>query len=207
MRYVIISGAPITEYSTVLAYLKPDDFNIFCDSGLKHSVKLGIEPNLIIGDFDSHQKPDTSVETIVLPCEKDDTDTVYAVKEAVKRGAEEILMVGAIGARLDHSLGNISSLLMLDSMGIKASIVDDYSQMEIVSSKPVFIRDDCKYFSLIAIGGSAAGINIKNAKYPLENGGISSEYQYGISNEVISSKTAEVSVKQGRLLLIKIYRE
>ena len=70
------------------------------------------------------------VETIILPHEKDDTDTVYAVKEAVSRGFSDFLLIGVIGDRFDHSLGNISILLMLDSLGKTAKIVDDYSEME-----------------------------------------------------------------------------
>jgi len=206
MRYVIISAAPITQYEAIVQQLKDDDFYIFCDGGLKHREKLGITPHLIVGDFDSHEKPRTNIETIALPREKDDTDTVYAVKEAIKRGADEILLTGAIGARLDHTLGNLYILLMLKEKGIKASIIDDYSQMEIVASEPAYI-ENCKYFSLLAIDGAAHGVTIKNAKYPLEGATISPEYQYGISNEVLCGKKAEVSVESGSLLLIKIFRE
>ena len=147
------------------------------------------------------------METIVLPCEKDDTDTVYAVKEAVRRGYEEFLLIGVCGGRLDHTLGNVSILLYLDAIGKKAAILDDYSEMEIVSDQTVRIEDDCLYFSLLNISGCAEGIAIRNAKYPLEDAVIRSEYQYGISNEVLPGKTAEVSVRKGNLLLIRIDRE
>ena len=205
-RCVIIGGAAIGHYGVVRRFLKEDDFNIFCDSGLRHLEDLHIHPHLIVGDFDSHDNPHfDDVETIVLPCEKDDTDTVFAVKEAVKRGYDDFLLVGVIGARLDHTLGNISILLMLDRMGKTASIIDDYSVMEIVSGKPVLIDDTWAYFSLLNISGVARGIYAENAKYPLENAEITCEYPYGISNEVIPGKTAKVSVKEGRLLLVKIF--
>ena len=164
-------------------------------------------PGLIVGDFDSAQDPHLDVETIVLPCEKDDTDTVYAVKEAVKRGYEEFLLIGVCGGRLDHTLGNVSILLYLDSIGKKAAILDDHSEMELISGQTVRVEDRYLYFSLLNISGCAEGITIRNAKYPLEEGTIRSEYQYGISNEVLSGKTAEISVKKGNLLLIKIDRE
>lgn len=206
-RCVIIGGAPIQNYENIKSCLKENDFNVFCDSGLRHMDALGISPDLIIGDFDSHANPCLPVETIVLPCEKDDTDTVFAVKEALKRGFEEFLLIGVIGGRLDHTLANVSILLMLDKLGKKAEAADDYSVLSIVSDKPVFIKDKCRFFSLLNISGEAKGVCIKNAKYPLENSEISCEYQYGISNEVLPGKTAEVSVKSGRLLLIKVYRE
>ena len=85
-RCVIIGGAEIARYDEVKSYLRPGDYAIYCDSGLRHREALGLAPDLIIGDFDSHPDPHLPVETITLPCEKDDTDTVYAVKEALKRG-------------------------------------------------------------------------------------------------------------------------
>lgn len=204
-KCVIIGNANINNYDRVKKYLTPNDFYIFCDGGLKHRESLNIEPNLIVGDFDSHDNPNLPIETIVLPCEKDDTDTVYAVKEAISRGFSDFLLIGVIGERFDHSLGNISILLMLDSLEKTAKIVDDYSEIELVSKKPSFIEDSFNYFSLLNITGKASGICIENAKYPLQDGTITCEYQYGISNEVLPGKTAKVTVNNGKLLLIKIF--
>ena len=206
-RCVIIGGASIGDYGTVSAKLRQDDYMIYCDCGLRHMDGLGAEPDLIVGDFDSYSNPEFDTETIVLPCEKDDTDTVFAVKEALKRGFEEFLLVGVVGERLDHTLGNVSILLMLDSEGKKGTIIDDYSEMEIVSDrcgKPCIIDDSYVYFSLINISGTARGVTIRGAKYPLENAEITCEYQYGVSNEVLPGCTAEVSVGEGRLLLVKV---
>lgn len=206
-RCVIIGGASIGDYGTVSAKLRQDDYMIYCDCGLRHMDGLGAEPDLIVGDFDSYSNPEFDTETIVLPCEKDDTDTVFAVKEALRRGFEDFLMVGVVGERLDHTLGNVSILLMLDSEGKKGTIIDDYSEMEIVSDrcgKPCIIDDSYVYFSLINISGTARGVTIRGAKYPLENAEITCEYQYGVSNEVLPGCTAEVSVGEGRLLLVKV---
>jgi len=203
-RCVIVGGADINNYAFVRERLREDDYIIFCDSGLKHMDALNAKPGLIVGDFDSHDDPRLDVETIVLPCEKDDTDTFYAVKEAVKRGYEDFLLVGVIGARLDHSLANLSILLYLDSLGRSGRIIDDYSEMEIVSKEPVSIGDDYSYFSLMNITGRAKGITVRGAKYPLENAEISCEYQYGVSNEVLKGEYATVAVEDGKLLLVKI---
>jgi thiamine pyrophosphokinase len=96
-RCVIVGGAEIQDYGYVRGRLREDDFVVFCDCGLRHMEELRVEPGLIVGDFDSHEDPRLDVETIVLPCEKDDTDTVFAVKEALKRGYEEFLLIGVIG--------------------------------------------------------------------------------------------------------------
>jgi len=206
-RCVIVGGADIGNYGFIREELRSDDYIVFCDSGLKHMSELHVKPDLIVGDFDSYENPHLDVETIVLPCIKDDTDTVFAVKEAVKRGFLDFLLVGVIGARLDHSLCNVSLLLYLDSLGKTGCIIDDYSEMEIVSDKPALIDEQYSFFSLLNITGSAKGINISGAKYELTDAEISCEYQYGVSNEVTLGKTATVSVADGKLLLIKIRKE
>ena len=206
-RCVIIGGADIKEYDEIKSYLKEDDFNIFCDSGLKHQEKLGIRPDLIIGDFDSFVNPHLDVETIVLPRAKDDTDTAYAAGEAIKRGYRDILLIGAAGGREDHTLVNLFLLFRFDTYGIRARLVDDYSEMEVVSGKPAYIDDSYPYFSLVNMTGTARGISIKNAKFPLQDAEIISDNQYCTSNEVLPGQTAEVAVKEGRVLLIKVRRD
>lgn len=203
-RCVIVGGADIGNYSFIQGQLNEKDYIIFCDSGLKHMDKLQVKPSLIVGDFDSHENPHLDVETIVLPCEKDDTDTVFAVKEAVGRGYDDFLLIGVVGARLDHTLGNVSILLYLNALGKKGCIIDDYSEMEIVSKESVYISDSYSFFSLLNIAGCAKGITIRNAKYPLENAEIRCEYQYGVSNEVLPGEVASVKVEEGELLLIKV---
>lgn len=206
-RCVIIGAAPINNYSRIKKYLRKDDYIIVCDGGLKHLKELDITPNLIIGDFDSHEKPVTETETITLPRAKDDTDSFYAAKEALKRGFKDFMLAGLIGARLDHSLVNVSVLLYLHDNNAHAFIADDYSEMEIAGSEPVKISDEYKYFSLITLNGKADGVTVTNAKFPLNSGTITPSYQYATSNEVIPGTTAEVSVKKGKLLLIKILHD
>ena len=204
-RCVIVGGADISGYEYIKSQIRDDDFFIYCDGGLKHMEKLDRKPGLIVGDFDSHEDPHMDVDTITLPCEKDDTDTYFAVKESIKRGYADFLLIGVVGNRFDHTMGNISILLYLDSRGKKGMIIDDYSVMQIVSDELVYIDDSYSYFSLLNISGTAKGIDITGAKYPLENGEITPEYQYGISNEVLPGKAAGVSVKEGRLLLVKVF--
>ena len=204
-RCVIVGGADINNYEYIKERLRPDDFVIFCDSGLRHMEALGVAPGLIIGDFDSHENPHLDVETIVLPCEKDDTDTVYAVKEAIKRGFDDFLLIGVVGARLDHTLGNVYVLAYLDNLGKRAVIIDDYSDMELISpGKTALIGEEYGFFSLLNITGLAEGITITGAKYPLNGARIDSEYQYGVSNEVLPGETARVTLEKGKLLLIKV---
>ena len=203
-RCVVVGGADIGRYEHIRGYLRHADFYICCDSGLRHREGLHITPHLVVGDFDSYTGPRPAAETIVLPREKDDTDTVFAVKEALSRGFESFLLVGVAGGRLDHTLANLSVLLMLDGLGKEAMALDDWSELEIVSRRPARIDGRYAYFSLLNLSGTARGITITGAKFPLSNGEITCEYQYGVSNEVLPGHTAEVSVAQGRVLLVKV---
>ena len=219
-RCIIAGGAEIRDYERMKEYLRADDFIIYCDSGLRHMEGLGRQPSLIIGDFDSAERPDIEVETIVLPVAKDDTDTMHAVKVGIDRGFTDFLLLGVTGGRADHSLVNLYALFYLDSHGCRGMIADDYSEMEVISARPEMINgrtvtirgrasveERYPFFSLINMTGTARGITIRNAKFPLENAEITSDYQYATSNEVLAGKTAEIIVGEGRLLLIKdLYR-
>ena len=206
-KCVIVAGAQIEDKSYIKSLLSKDDFYIFCDRGLRHLDMIkevtGREPDLCVGDFDSHEIP-TSGEVIKLPRQKDDTDTFYAVKEAVKRGFDEFLLIGVIGGRFDHTMGNISAMIYLFEQGKKALCADDHSDMCIVGKDPVYVEDSYKFFSLLNVSGTAKGIIIKDAKYPLDGGEIKPDYQYGVSNEVIPGKRAEICVGEGCALLVKV---
>ncbi len=203
-RCVIVGGAEIKNYELIKKYFSPEDFFIYCDCGLKHEKNFGIKPDLIIGDFDSHDMPQDLSNVIILPVIKDDTDTIFAVKEAMKRGFDDFILVGVTGGRQDHNLGNIYALLMLAEKNKNALIVDDYSEIKLIkANEKIKIKRGWKFFSLINISGTAKGISIKGAKYNLENAEITPDFQYGISNEVLGDY-AEVFLSEGSLLLICI---
>lgn len=202
-RCVIVGGADIANYARVRSFLKDDDFIVYCDSGLKHMEALGRKPSLIVADFDSYDDPHMDVETITLPVAKDDTDTVYAMHEGIRRGYTEFLIIGAIGARLDHTLVNVYILTALENSGCRGMIVDDYSEMELVTDK-AYVSDVYPFFSLVAMEGAARGVTIKDAKFEIEDAVIGPDYQYATSNEPLPGRTSEITVKDGRLLLIKI---
>ena len=215
-KCVIIGGANISDYGRARSFMDEADYVIYCDSGLRHMEALGIHPSLVIGDFDSHENPHLDVETIVLPVEKDDTDTMHAVKTGIDRGFRDFVLLGVIGGRLDHTLVNLYALYYLDSHGCKVIAADDYSEIEVISSRPAdpgeipqsipgkaFVDDSFKFFSLVNMTGTARGITIRGAKFCVEDAEITSEYQYATSNEVLPGCRAEITVREGRLLLIR----
>lgn len=205
-RCVIVGGADIEDYDRLRAALYDTDYYIFCDSGLKHLEPLGVLPDLIVGDFDSHPVPHLPVETIRLPRKKDDTDTMFAAREAQRRGFTEVLLLGVIGRRLDHSLGNVAILYYLAGQGITGKIRDDYSELELVEKETAYVPDSYPYFSLLNLSGLARGVTIRHAKFPLEDAEIPWDYPYGVSNEPLPGETAEITVQEGKLLLVKVFR-
>ena len=215
-KCVIIGGAQIRDYDRACSFIDEEDYVIYCDSGLRHMEAFGIRPSLVIGDFDSHENPHMDVETITLPVAKDDTDTMYAVKTGISRGFRDFVLLGVIGGRMDHTLVNLYALFYLDSHGCKAVAADDCSEMEVISplssdkedvscSIPgkAYVEDRFKYFSLVNMTGIARGITIRGAKFCVEDAEITSDYQYATSNEVLPGNKAEITVGEGRLLLIK----
>lgn len=208
-RCVIVSAGELRDYARARDFLHEGDFFVFCDGGLAHADGLCIKPDLVVGDFDSCDagvlaKWQDSCEIVQLPREKDDTDTLFAVKLALEKGFDDFLLLGAMGGRFDHALGNISILLYLQGLGKKAVLVDDYSVMQIVGKESFYIEDSSSYFSVLTVAGDVSGVTIKNAKYPLEKASLNSDFQLGISNEVLPGKIAEVSVEQGRVLVVVI---
>lgn len=212
-RAVIIGAAVITNYPRISSYLNPsNDFYIYCDGGLYHQRELenqrgcSLSPNLVVGDFDSHPVPhNSSYPTIHLPREKDDTDTWFAVKEALNRGFTQFLLIGVTGQRLDHTMGNLSILLHLYELRFPALLIDDYSEIEIVGQEPALVSGTFSYFSLLNINGIAKGVTIRNAKYPLDMAELNPTYQYAISNQVLSGQIAKITVDSGCLLLTRVF--
>ena len=207
-KCVIVGGVKINNTDQIKKYIDETDFVIACDSGIESCKDIGVTPNLIVGDFDSHKKPDTDIEIITLPTAKDDTDTMFATKEAVKRGFSEVVLLGVVGDRIDHTLANVYILSYLQDEGVNGMIVDNFSEMLIISENGQNISrisDNYSFFSLLCLEGKVEGVTIKNAKFPLENGIITPNHQYATSNEVLPGEVAEVSIEKGSALLVKVF--
>lgn len=202
-RCVIVGSADIINLNKVKSYIKDDDFIVFCDGGLRHKEELGLKADYIVGDFDSYEKPENAENILILPTVKDDTDTVAAVKLMLEKGFKDFLIIGAIGQRLDHSLGNVSILIYLKENAANGVIVDDYSEMKLITGEEIILKDSFSYFSIISLDKCLKGVYISGAKYPLENAVIENSYQYGISNE--PTNDTKIRINEGNALLIKVF--
>ncbi len=206
-KALLISGGSSSE--EVIEKYREDSYIISVDSGAGILRKMNIEPDLFIGDFDSiddisrKMLDSESSEVIKVKAEKDETDTELAVIAALERGFKEIVMVGATGTRLDHTLGNMSLLSRIEKAGAKGLIADGHNEIRFTSGYLKVKKDPgFKYLSIIPFGGNASGISIKGTKYEADSIEIESDSVIGVSNE-ITADFAEIEVKEGKLLVIK----
>lgn len=186
-RAVVFSAVPVE--SDMAAYVQPGDFIVACDAGYRNAAKLGVRPDLIVGDFDSAPQPETDRETIVLPHVKDDTDTQFAARWLVEHGYEEVTLLGALGgARIEHMFANVSTGLFLAMHSIKTILADARSEMHYLlpGKELVLERKDWMYLSVFALGAPMTGVTLQGVYYPLENATLSElDYPLGTSNEFI----------------------
>ena len=186
-RAVVFSAVPVE--SEMAAYVQPGDFIVACDAGYRNAAKLGVRPDLIVGDFDSAPQPETDRETIVLPHVKDDTDTQFAARWLVEHGYEEVTLLGALGgARIEHMFANVSTGLFLAMHGIKTILADARSEMHYLlpGKELVLEKNDWMYLSVFALGAPMTGVTLQGVYYPLENATLSElDYPLGTSNEFI----------------------
>ena len=179
----------------------PENAYIICaDSGLKLAERLGFAPDLVLGDYDSLGAVPEAYPHIVIPVEKDDTDTLYAVRYALEKGYRDIRIFGAFGGRLDHTLANLQTLEFLHEHGAKGMLVGMHDWAVLLDSETrSFPQMPGFTLSLFAWEGKCTGVTLHGVHYPLENGTLTRQFPLGCSNE-ITAERAEITVKHGLLL-------
>ena len=204
--FIYTGGTVFDEYLTE----KPeaDALVIAADAGYLTAKRLGITPNIVLGDFDTlgeENIPD-GVECLRVPREKDDTDTQLAVKVAIERGAAEIVIVGGMSGRIDHTL---STLAILEDLWerkegrIFAILTDGKNRVRFIRNGGTILpRSQYRYFSLIAADPLVKGITLDGCKYPLKNGRISRRNQWAVSNE-ITGNCALIEIRRGGVWVIE----
>lgn len=182
----------------------PEDALMICaDSGYDKAMDAGIKPDLILGDFDSVKNtlPD-NIEIMRSPTHKDDTDTMLAVRTALERGYDNIVLVGACGGRTDHTIANIATLMFIREHGAKPGIKGDTTDAFILEDEKITLSPDLsRYLSVFAISDKAA-VSITGAGYPLDNYVMERSFPIGVSNEFIEGCECTIEVRSGLALVI-----
>lgn len=211
-KCIIIGAGDLTVGSVAVG---EEDLVIAVDGGINYCGVLEIEPDIILGDFDSvneaqreailtmkEQAPD---RVVVLKPEKDDTDMLAALKLGLEMGYDYFLIYGATGGRLEHTLANIQCLLFLKNHGAVGYLMDGSGMIFVMRNEEVKLRANLEgYFSLFCLGKEAKGVTIKGLKYELEDYAMSNAFPIGVSNEFVG-KEATVSVREGELVGIVNY--
>ncbi len=182
----------------------PEGALVICaDCGYHHAKKLGIVPDVLMGDFDSYTEPlppDCSI--LVHPAEKDDTDTALAVQYAAERGYTEFHMYGVFGGkRPEHSIANLQTLHGMALQGLTGVLHHGNTTVRVQRGRAVYPRFK-GMLSVFALTEVCTGVTLHGVKYPLERVELHSSYPLGVSNE-ITADFAEVSVDTGLLLIVQ----
>jgi thiamine pyrophosphokinase len=204
---VIFGGGDVLDYAAVAAMIPGAAAAYAADSGYKHCKRLGLKPELLVGDFDSiGEALPEGIPTLTLEVEKDYTDTALAAEEAVNRGYRDILLVGMAGGRLDHTLANLQTLAGLSRQGINARMTDGVTDTyAFTATKPgdgftLEPRSGC-YFSVLAFTEVCANVTITGGRFPLEGYNLRQDDPRAVSNE-FAGREAVITMDAGTALII-----
>lgn len=179
------------------------DVIIAADAGYRTCRRAGLTPDLLLGDFDSMEQPADFPSVRRVPAEKDDTDTMLAAREGLRRGCRTFYFYGATGGkRLDHTLANLQTLLWLRREGARGYIYDDDFVYTAIRNETLTIRKTVEWglVSVFCIGEAAHGIDERGMQYSLNAASLTACQPVGVSNH-ITSEAAEITVRDGELLV------
>ncbi len=180
---------------------QPGDLVIAADGGYGHLTRWGLTANLVVGDFDSGPRPDHP-QVVLLPREKDVTDTWAAAQLGRERGYQVFHIYGGLGGQLDHTLANIQLLCHMAGLGEVGYLLDDQLAVTAVANArcclPLTLRGRV---SIFAQGGEATGVTLSGFHYPLSEASLSPAMPLGVSNEA-TGPAPWVQVRTGRLVIL-----
>lgn len=189
------------EYDGRPIAVQAQDLLIAADGGAEHLEKLGLEADVVLGDFDSLGYVPQGAQ--VHPVEKDDTDAMLAVRLGLQRGFREFVLYGALdGPRLDHTVANFQTLQFLADRGARGHLVGRDSIVTVLKNGTLeFPAAEGGLISVFCLGSDARGVSIRGLKYELEEGVLTAGFPLGVSNHFVG-KPAQIRVTEGSLLLI-----
>jgi len=212
MKFLIVSGGSLNkEFVTKVVGQGRYDRILAADSGMNALYAAAVTPDIIIGDFDSADKKilaffqqNKEIDFCNLNPEKDDTDTEFAIRESIRRGADSITIIGGTGTRLDHVLGNISLLGIGLEEGVRMELLDAHNRICMIDHSVTLKKKEQygNYLSLIPYNGNVTGVTLKGLKYPLHDYTMGGFNSLGISNEIVDDE-ASIELTSGQLLVIE----
>ena len=179
----------------------PGDFVIAADAGYQVCLRECVKPDLLIGDFDSMEPPKDFAHVRRLPVEKDDTDTLAAVRSALEQKFDTFYIYGGTGGkRLDHTLANLQTLLFLRRRGARGWLYGEDFIWTVIENESLTVRKTVEWglFSAFCLGDRAEGVYETGFQYPLRDAVLTPDMPLGVSNHIIAPE-AEITVRRGAL--------
>jgi thiamine pyrophosphokinase len=209
MRAIVIANGHVGNSEASRVQNWPHDCVICADGGAQHALGLGLAPDVVVGDLDSldgdlqARLEDEDCQVLVHPPRKDETDLELALRYAIDHGVDEILILGALGGRIDQTLANILLLTLPELQKVKTRIVAGDQEMFLIRGQAFIEGQVGDTVSLLPIAGDVTGITAEGLEYPLHHGTLKFGPTLGISN-VLKAPVARVQVGQGLLLCVHI---
>lgn len=210
MRAIIIANGQIENFDIVRKNLEPKDIIVCCDGGMKYAFEEGLMPHYIIGDLDSSLPQMvqffemSGVVFKKFPTKKDHTDLELALDFLIGLGVVEVLIFGAIGNRLDHTLANINLLLKPYLANVKATIFDNNNEITLIGNAQEF-EITGEIGDLVSLQPLTTEVFVEytlGLEYELKNSRLCVGSSLGVSNS-IKSKECKIKIREGYLLIIK----
>ncbi len=208
MKCLIVSGGVSPRKADLLKHYKNADITIAVDGAADVFDRFVLSPNYIIGDIDTADPKTVSklesdgASIIKLQRAKNETDTEAAMNHAIKAGADDIVILGATGRRMDHTLANIAMLVRALNAGVQCRMFDTYNEMWVATGEHRFNGRIGQTVSIHPLTGDLI-VNAKNLEYPLENLALRTDSSRGISN-IIKKNPVQLSILGGNALIVKI---
>lgn len=210
-RCIIIANGDISDYNWHKSQLRETDFIVCADGGTRHAVLMGIVPNVVLGDFDSLSSEvkcalsETKCQFYEYPEEKDMTDTELALKYCLERNPEEVILLGALGTRFDHSLASVLLLSGVSShIGVK--VVNEQNEIMILKEKLYLHGSPGDIVSIIPLSKDLNGVSTRGLKYMLRNETLCLGTSRSVSNEMVGAE-ALIEIKEGVALVIRAWEK
>jgi len=206
-KCLVISGGELGDPQFYRNNLGTPDFIIAADGGARHARLLGLTPQLVVGDFDTltaeelQELEEQGVSVERYPVSKDYTDTHIALLKAIQLGYTDIIIIAALGGRVDHALANIMLLALPEAGKVNLKILDENQEIFLIRDKLTLEGEPGRTVSLLPLTEKVSGIRTQGLEYQVPQGTFIMGIPIGISN-VMTARQAVIQVEEGLLLAI-----
>jgi thiamine pyrophosphokinase len=206
-RIIIFANGELPDLNKARLLLRMDDYIICADGGTRHALSLNLQPNLILGDMDSAEKgqlqrlkeDDVSIE--LFQHDKNETDLELAIHRAIELAPKQLLIIAALGGRLDQTLGNLALLTDMQLVKFDVRLDDGVEEIFVCRDQVEVHGNSGDLVSLIPWQGAVPDVQTKDLKWPLQHETLYPDKTRGISNELLGD-TASISIGSGLLFIV-----